>query len=188
MTDREKSIAEAAMRAYQARGVGRTTMTDIAREAGVSRQTVYNAYPNTDAMLRGAILHFIDGLWQGILLEWSACATLGDKLDAVLDHFALKPWEYLNSSDAAAELERGHNAVGRAAIAEARLGFRDDIASLFQPWADELAQQGTTPLAVSDYISAAIEGIKYNNHTREDMILAVATLKASVLAMVGQNA
>jgi AcrR family transcriptional regulator len=176
------------MRVYQTKGVARTTMTDIAREAGVSRQTVYNVFPNTDAMLRGALLHYIDVLWQGILLEWSACATLGEKLDVLFDHFAMKPWEYLKSSPVAAELERGYNAVGRAAIDEARQGFRDDVAALFQPWETELARQGTNPLAVSNYINAAIEGVKYNNDTRDDMTIAVATLKASLLAMVGQSA
>ena len=42
MNDREKSIALAAIRTYQAKGVRRTTMSDIAKAAGVTRQTVYN--------------------------------------------------------------------------------------------------------------------------------------------------
>lgn len=172
------------MRAYQAKGVARTTMSDIAKEAGVSRQTVYNAYPNTDAVLRGAIRCYIDTLWQNVQADWQRCESLNEKLDILLTYFAMEPWEFLTSSPAAAELERGHNAAGRDEIAKSRLGFRHDIADLFTPWEDSLRQQGTSPLDVSDFISATIEGLKYNNHTRADMARAIATLKASLLALV----
>lgn len=187
MNDREISIAKAAMRAYQRNGVARTTMAEIAREAGVSRQTVYNAFPNTDAVLRGAVQQYIATLWAQVQEGWTDCTTLSQKLDVLLRHFAMEPWEFLNSSQAAAELERGHNPAGREAIVDARAGFRHEIAALFEPDRERLLRQGTTPLAVSDYISAAIEGLKYNNHTHADMALAVATLKAGVLAMVAQR-
>lgn len=183
MTDREISIAQAALRCYQAKGVRKTTMTDVAKAAGVTRQTVYNTFPNTDAVLRGAIRLYIGELWNQIVEAWQTCDTLDQKLDVLLQHFALDTWEFLNSSPEAAELERGFNAAGKAELDAARLGFHGDIADLFQPWADQLRQQGTTPLAVAEFISAAIEGIKHNNTTRDDMQVAVATLKASVLAL-----
>ncbi len=183
MDKRKRKIAQAAIRVYGLKGVRRTTMSDIASEASVTRQTVYNTFPNTDAVLRGAIRLYIGDQWAAITKAWGACETLDDKLDVLLQRFAMDPWDFLNTSEAAAELERGFNAAGRAEIEEARLGFRGDIAALFAPWEDQLIAQGTSPLAVSDFISAAIEGIKYNNRTRDDMELAVATLKASVLAL-----
>lgn len=184
MNEREKSIARAAMRAYQQKGVAKTTMTDVAREAGVSRQTVYNAFPNTDAVLRGAIRCYIEDLWQSVLTGWQACASLDEKLDVLLHHFALTPWEFLHSSPVAAELERGHNPAGHDEIAACRAIFREDIAALFTPWNDTLQRQGTSPLAVSDFISWSIEGLKYNSMAREDMMQSIATLKALVLALI----
>ncbi|MCV6600102.1 MAG: TetR/AcrR family transcriptional regulator [Cohaesibacter sp.] len=183
MNEREKSIAAAAIRMYVSKGVRRTTMSDVAGEAGVTRQTVYNTFANTDAVLRGAILFYVDELWQNILTEWGDSDGLDQKLDILLHYFAVVPWDFLNSSEEAAQLERGYNAAGRAAVEEARLVFQDDIAALFMPWQEQLACQGTTPRALSDFISAAIEGIKYNNETRQDMLLAVATLKACLIAL-----
>ncbi len=183
MNDRETKIAQAALRMYVDKGVHRTTMSDIAREAGVTRQTVYNVFPNTDAVLRGAIIYYIDGLWKQISRKWNDCITLEEKLDVLLLHFAVEPWDFLNSSPEAAELEHGFNEVGRSAIAEARLAFRGEIAELFRPMEQELAAMHTSPIAVADFISAAIEGIKYNNHDREDLLLAVATLKACLMAL-----
>ena len=186
MNDREESIALAAIRTYQAKGVRRTTMSDIAKEAGVTRQTVYNCFANTDAVLRGAIRLFIGDLWARITEAWATCETLEQKMDILLQHFAVEPWDFLNSSAEAAQLEGGYNDAGRAEIAAARLGFRGDIAALFQPWRHRLTRQGTSPLAVADFISAAIEGLKYNNKTRQDMLVAVATLKAAVLALTDE--
>ena len=119
MNDREKSIALAAIRTYQAKGVRRTTMSDIAKEAGVTRQTVYNCFANTDAVLRGAIRLFIGDLWARITEAWATCETLEQKMDILLQHFAIEPWDFLNSSAEAAQLEGGYNDAGRAEIAAA---------------------------------------------------------------------
>ena len=158
-------------------------MSDVARQAGVTRQTVYNVFGSSDAVLRGAIRLYVDGQWRAILDRWADCRSLAEKLDVLLLHFAVEPWEFLNSSAEAAQLERGYNEAGRDEIEEARLRFRGDIAELFLQWEDALIGQGTTPLAVADFIGASIEGIKYNSRSRDDMLLAVATLKASLLAL-----
>jgi AcrR family transcriptional regulator len=183
MNTRETAIAEAAIRAYSKRGVKRTSMSVIAQEAKVTRQTVYNAFPSTDAVLRAAIRLFIERKWQLIQSQWQVSNDLEEKIDILLQHFALEPWEYVHSSPEAAELERGYNAAGHAEIGLARDGFRDDIAALFVPFEAKLANLGTDPAAVSDFISFAIEGIKYNCQTRTEMLAGIATLKAALIAL-----
>ncbi|MCG7494524.1 TetR/AcrR family transcriptional regulator [Thalassobius sp. Cn5-15] len=185
MTDKERTIATAALQAYARQGVRRTTMTDVAKEAGVTRQTVYNTFANTDAVLAAAIQAYVDILWADITTDWQRCNTLAEKLDVMLHRFVVDSWEFLNSSDAAAELQGGYNAAGKAAIERARLGFRKDIADLFTPHEDALRRAGTDPLTVADFIGAATEGIKYNNKTRDALMRALATLKASLLAVAG---
>lgn len=186
MKEREIHIAEAAFSVYSRKGVRRATMTDIARQAKVSRQTVYNIYANTDAVLQAAIRLYIGVQWQKIRTGWEQCETLGAKLDVLLVHFALEPWEFLNSSKEAAELVHGYNAAGRAEIEAARLGFRDDVAALFSHCEQTLRQKGTSPHAVADFIGAATEGMKDNSADRETMLIAIATLKAALLALAGE--
>ena len=183
MNEREKKIAEAAIRTYSRLGVKHATMTEIAKEADVTRQTVYNTFPSTDAVLRAAIRYYIDVQWSKIHIGWRSCNTLGEKLDLLLHHFALEPWEYINSSPEAAEMERGYNEAGKAEVVTAREGFRDEVAQLFVPFKDVLAKKGTSPHAVADFIGAATEGIKYNNADRDSMIVAIATLKASLISL-----
>ena len=50
MNEREKKIIEAAVEVFHRYGVKRASMSDIADEAGVSRQTVYNAFSNKDEL------------------------------------------------------------------------------------------------------------------------------------------
>lgn len=184
MNSREKSIAGAAIRVYSRKGVRRTTMSDVAREAGVTRQTVYNAFPNTDEVLRAAIRLYIDQQWQKISKGWQTTDRLDERLDILFKHFAIETWEYVSSSEEAAELAGGYNASGRTEIEQARLGFRNEIAALFEASRARLDAWGTTPEALSDFISVSIEGIKYNSKSRSDVDDALATLKAAILALV----
>ena len=42
-------------------GVKRTSMVDLAQEAGVSRQTLYNVFRNKDDVLRALIRAYTEG-------------------------------------------------------------------------------------------------------------------------------
>jgi AcrR family transcriptional regulator len=52
----DKAIVAAATRAFRRYGVARTTVVDIAREAGVSRQTLYNRVGGKDAIIAMVIV------------------------------------------------------------------------------------------------------------------------------------
>ncbi|NQV05353.1 TetR/AcrR family transcriptional regulator [bacterium] len=54
MTTHER-IVSAALRLIGERGMAGATMSSVAEEAGVSRQTVYNHFPDVDAMVVAAV-------------------------------------------------------------------------------------------------------------------------------------
>ncbi|MCF2869495.1 TetR/AcrR family transcriptional regulator [Octadecabacter sp. G9-8] len=185
MSTREISIAQAAIHVYTQKGIRRTTMADVAKAANVTRQTVYNAFSNTDGVLRAAIRLFISQQWQKVCVGWEKAAGLDEKLDILFLHFAIETWEYIKLSDATADLVDGYNSVGRNEIEQAKDGFRGDIAALFEDARDTLKVRGSSPEALSDFISMSIEGIKFNSNTRADLDRGIATLKGSVLALSG---
>lgn len=49
-------ILDAAIRCVQQWGIDKTSLNDIAREAGVTRPTVYNHFANRDAVVQAALL------------------------------------------------------------------------------------------------------------------------------------
>jgi AcrR family transcriptional regulator len=72
----EERIVDAALRCFARWGVGKTTLDDIAREAGYSRATVYRFFP-------GGKDGLIDGVAQSEVAK--AFAHLGVRLDAATD-------------------------------------------------------------------------------------------------------
>jgi AcrR family transcriptional regulator len=53
-------IAAAASALHEEVGIGRTTVADIARRAGVQRLTVYNHFPDLDALLPACTAHWLE--------------------------------------------------------------------------------------------------------------------------------
>src|SRR5881227_3872228 len=51
-------IAAAASALHEEVGIGRTTVADIARRAGVQRLTVYNHFPDLEALLPACTAHW----------------------------------------------------------------------------------------------------------------------------------
>lgn len=56
MTKRQKQVASAAGPVFLGKGFTRTTMGDIAAAAGLSRQGLYLAFPNKEAVFEAAVL------------------------------------------------------------------------------------------------------------------------------------
>jgi TetR/AcrR family transcriptional repressor of mexJK operon len=52
-------IRKAATRLFLQRGFGRVSTSDLAKEAGVSKETLYSRYPNKDAVLADVLQHLI---------------------------------------------------------------------------------------------------------------------------------
>ncbi len=78
-------LIDAAMRCVARWGVAKTSLDDVAREAGCSRATVYRAFPGGkdalfDAVVRTEVARFLDSLTA----EVAATATLEDALVAAI--------------------------------------------------------------------------------------------------------
>lgn len=59
---RREALLEAARQVVFRFGYRKTSLDAVATEAGVSRATIYNYFPNKDALLRSIIVHELEGL------------------------------------------------------------------------------------------------------------------------------
>jgi AcrR family transcriptional regulator len=77
----DRRLVEAALACIARWGVAKTTLDDIARQAGISRATVYRAFPGGKDRLAEAVLcHEAGRLFTGYDAALSAAATLEDLL------------------------------------------------------------------------------------------------------------
>jgi AcrR family transcriptional regulator len=80
-------IAAAASSLHEEVGIARTTVADIARRAGVQRLTVYNHFPDLDALLPACTAHWREQHPLPDLEPAFALADPSDRLRAVLTRF-----------------------------------------------------------------------------------------------------
>ena len=89
MDQREIDIAEAGRRVVLRYGMSRTTMSDVAQEAGISRQTLYAVFSSKDELLRAIIRQLSNRKVAGIEADFERTSDLGERLDSVILHMAI---------------------------------------------------------------------------------------------------
>jgi len=80
-------IAAAASELHEEVGVGRTTIADIARRAGVQRLTVYNHFPDLEALLPACSAHWLSAHPLPDLAPAFAVEDPAERLRAALTAF-----------------------------------------------------------------------------------------------------
>ena len=79
MSERKVQILKAAEIVFSRYGVSKTTMNDIAKTAGVARQTLYNEYPNKESVLRATLRFGAEKTMADVEARQFA---IGDQVDA----------------------------------------------------------------------------------------------------------
>lgn len=186
MDPRETAIVDAAIRALTRYGVRRTTMNDIAAEAGVVRQTLYNVYANKDEVLRAAVRRFSDMTLNGIREDCAGVDDLPEQLDIIFDHVVVRLYRLLSTMPDVDDLISDTTASSQDVIAEAEERNRALIEEFLVPYADRLAMATLSPAALADFIRISLTGFKHNATSEEHLLSLLRTLKAQVLAVTGQ--
>lgn len=77
----DQRILDATLRCIGRWGVAKTTLEDVAREAGCSRATVYRAVPGgKDGLIEAVAAHELEGFFSGLGGRLDAAASLEDTL------------------------------------------------------------------------------------------------------------
>lgn len=86
--ERRREIVSAAHRVYLRKGVAATTVTDISKEAGVTRGLVYHYFATTDEIADVVLDRYVDSFVDQVR-EWDSQRRLGHVDQAVHDIVAL---------------------------------------------------------------------------------------------------
>ena len=184
MDKRERNIVDAAIAVFSRYGVKRTTMNDIASEAGIVRQTLYNVYANKDEVLRAAIRLHAERSLAAIETGCAEVPDLGDKLDVVFRHLVIGPFEQIRSTPHADEIVEGLNEAAREEIAAADERYRAAVEALLAPHEKQIRAAGLTLHQLSDMVQAAWAGFKRKARNKKHLTQLLAALKTSVLKLV----
>ncbi len=184
MKDRNEKILKSAEGAFLRYSVKRTTMNDIAREAGVSRQTLYNAFSNKEEILRALTRDFHQQAIDAARQQCDRLDCLADKLDVVFDHMILRPYDLISTSPHAQEIFEGINKIAREEIVASKSEYVSMLANLLpqKPRPDNAAYPTNEDLA--DFIFCAAKGAKDYTEDREELQRVLRTLKSVICSSI----
>lgn len=184
MTIRDTKIVEAASRVFARYGVSKTTMNDIATEAGVARQTLYNAYANKDEVLRATVRAAIAKTTAEIEEAWRNEHTFARLLDHFFEHMPLKWYDIVKSSPEAADLMDGINDVAAAEMEQAKIYWLERLTALMQKYSAPGSTVNANAAEMADFIYSTATQAKHSAVNREMLETRLAMLKACVLALM----
>ena len=185
MKERQESIIEAAVRLFSRYGVKRTSMNDIAAEAGIARQTLYNAFSNKDEVLQATIRLFADRSMAAITSGLEKTDDLGERLDVIFRHMAVEPYDLLSASPNAEDIVAGFNASSQQELAAAAERNREIIAQVMEPSRRAVEKTGLTLEQFADFVQRSATAAKYNATSRKHLLSLLTALKVAALKVAG---
>ena len=188
VTDRRDQLVEAAIRTFVRFGARKTSMADVAAEAGVSRQTLYDLFGTRDELIVRSILHVTERNLDGVREALTRRGSLSERLDAYFEGTVVRSFELLENAGDAEDLLGGHNEAGRGAIAESHRRHETLVRGILERHGPALARRGLTVADAAHFTVTAVMGFKYNAASREDLDGLLAALKAGVLLLAEEGA
>lgn len=186
LTDTEEKIVAAAIGCFVRFGARKTSMNDIAAEAGVSRQTLYDLFGGKDELIRASIRTITDRNLAMVRTRLAECTTLSEKLDVYFAETVIKSFEMLQTAGDAEDLITGHNEAGKDEIARSHHRHELLIKELFEPYDEAFESKGLSVPQQAHFFVTVVMGLKYGAQNREDLDNLLAALKANFLAGVDE--
>ena len=184
MLDRQKTILESATRVFSRYGMKRATMNDIASEAGVARQTLYNAFANKDAILRAIIEAYIEDTCTSLKTHIEAEGGLEDGLELAFDHFARKPYEILHGTTHGGEIMEAFENAASEEMAVSKRRFSEVMTVLLAPHVPANAPIELSTNRLADFVVHTAMGHKAKAESREHLENLLGTLKTVVVRLL----
>lgn len=173
-TDREprlKALLEAAVSVFARFGYRKTSMDDVARAAGVSRQGLYLSFANKEELFRRAVEHSLSSQLAAALSALSRC---DDSLEIRLIS-ACQEWSgrFVGSLGAdAADLMCASTSLAGATLKEYEWQFEEALAAAIagSPIAEKCAAAGLDTADFARALHATARGLKLACQTKEDFV------------------
>jgi AcrR family transcriptional regulator len=184
METREINIVEAAIRMILRYGMARTTMSDVAHEAGISRQTLYASFAGKEDLLRASIRYLADRNVADIISDCAKTTDLAAQLDVVIHHTAVRSFELLHASPDANDIVSGFNSACKEELSEASARYQTLIEDILRPRKTRIEAAGMSLEQLADFIQKSTLTIKHEARDMAHLQQLTQALRVMVLRVV----
>lgn len=145
-------------------GHARTTMSDIAQAAGLSRPTLYLSFPDKDGIFRAVVEALVATKMATLHDVIAAPGDLRTRLAAICLSWTVDGYELVRAYPDAKDMFD----LGFAVVRESYALFDDVLTELFTPYAAQLPP-GLSPNLLARTLTAGLKGLKDIAADSEDL-------------------
>lgn len=183
MTEREIQFADAASRVLERYGMKRTTMGDIAKEAGVSRQTLYTIYPSKEDVLRGVIRLTCERTSETIEAECAKQEGVDAKLSEMFEHMTIAPYRMIAAMPDAADFVIGFKDAATCELDRAYDRYSETLRGILTPYETKIAAAGLTVDRLANYVVTSAKTFKKEARDEQELVEMLEVLKRMVVTI-----
>ncbi len=168
---RQEALLEAAVGVFARYGFRKTSMDEVARAAGVSRQGLYLQFADKEALFRRAVAFKLSRQLRGAKLALAnGSEGLESRLVAACDEWAGQYVGFMGAD--AADLMCASTSLAGATLADYETRFESMIAAAIadSALADFCAASGCPPADVARVLHATARGLKHTCRSREEFV------------------
>lgn len=180
----DEQIANFAWQQFCKYGLNKTTMSDIANSASISRQSLYNRFQNKDELLRlVARLYFKKNLVRcNEALQTKS--KLEDILDTLIQFFIIEVWKTVKSLPEGDDLEQSPHEIISEEVQVATNEKIDLISDVLNKHLNYNAAQNETAYDIAKFFCASANGIKSLAKNEAELLRLSKTLKLTLESFV----
>ena len=130
-------ILNAAAKVFYQQGASKAKFGDIAKEAGISRPTLYTFFKDKNAIMIATIHQVSNQILEQIKGQLANNFTAVDRLTLFIDVAIIEPYKLIQQSEDAADILSGHNDDGRKAIKETLEQRSSFLYEILKPFAKD---------------------------------------------------
>lgn len=183
---RQEAVLEAAVGVFARYGFRKTSMDEVARAAGVSRQGLYLQFADKEALFRQAVTYKLSKQLRSAITALSNdAAPLQTRLIAACDEWAGR-YVGFSGSDAA-DLMCASTSLAGSTLAQYEARFEAALAAAIaaSPLAAYCSAAGVAPEDAARALHATARGLKHTSKTRQDFLLGMTAAARMFCAPLG---
>lgn len=184
MNEKTNQIVDAAIVMFGRYGFSKTTMGDIATQAGVSRQTVYNAFPGKEEILRASVRKYGETVVQDVTTHWDAATSFEDKIDLFHTHVPIKWFENMQASPEWTDLMEGMHKAAADEIKAIDTTWRATLTDVFEAELSGTTKDGRSATEIVDFFYNASVNAKHGATDIDHLRKRLDTVKAATLGLI----
>lgn len=166
----EARILNAALRCFARHGLSRTTMSDIAEAAELSRTSLYKHYPNREAVFRALVARVNQGVRRAVVDAAATPGGLAERLHAVASARVAWAFDALRLSEHGHELIDAKDELCGASTRETETEFIALLARIIAA----AGPTATSPKKAAEILAKCLPGLVADERSEQDARDAVA--------------